>query len=178
MMFDSGFSSFMSFALCNHSQTLSLSPSLQRCDQWCHNLSVSTGKVPHCLPGVTLNDWGKSSLCETVKYVSPSGQQWEKLSHLLWDPGRTSLATEAGILSARRWDLLLSQPGRMTECILNTTLLRILWHQYWACCHGTFCLHSGRGLWDTRKEWYRGLPASACCHGEPPLHSRRPVGHL
>lgn len=94
---------------------------LQWCDQWCHNVPVSTGKVSYRLPGGMCSHNKVFyilyffSICETVDLVSPSGQIWEELSHLLWDAGRSPIASEAGFLFTRSWDLLLSQPGRKSH---------------------------------------------------------------
>lgn len=105
------------------------------------------------------------------------GQGWEELSHLLRDAGGSSLAAEAGVLSARSWDLLLPQPGGRRHSITSSILRR--WREWRLRCPLSVSWTStGRRLRYNRKEWRRGLPAPACCDGDPALQPWGPVSNL
>lgn len=111
-----------------------------------------------------------------------SGHGWEELPHLLRDAGRSSLAAEAGVLSARSGDLLLPQSGgRGHDTASPSAVFLRRWRERRDYESSLSCGPSsspGRRLRYSGEEWRRGLPASACCHGDPALQPWRPVSDL
>lgn len=148
--FDSIYSCF-----CGSSSISFFHSNIQWCDQWCHNLSVSTGKVPYRLPGDMCRQAVIFSL-STYKILNLDFSHQakdERNYHIFYEmlAGLPSQQKQAFYLQEAETYYYLNQVE--SQCSMSIiSFVRLLQERHVEIKISLSLSHTGRGLRDNRKE--------------------------